>query len=195
MLCSQLVALHSQGMEFLRRGMLPEQPRDGVDCKVNRATKLLRTFATISECLRTYRGGRPAESDETMSTSPFRRAVRPLWGRSTGGWGVGMQNKTANEPHATRFGWLKNANPPGNPASAPPRCGARTRRGTPCECPAVRGKKRAGCTAASPRGHGRRRALPAPGGRTGSTVNFPLRPGKKWRTFGNCCGSAKNWKS
>ena len=57
MLCSQLVALHSQSMEFMRRGMLPEQTNDGVDRNVNRATKLLRTFATMAECLRTYRGG------------------------------------------------------------------------------------------------------------------------------------------
>jgi len=52
-----------------------------------------------------------------------------------------MPNKTANEPHAKRRGWLKNGNPPGNPGSAP-RCGARTRNGTPCRCPAVRSKKR-----------------------------------------------------
>ena len=57
MLCSQLVALHSQGMDFLRRGMLADQTVDGVDRNVNRATKLLRTFATMADCLRTYRGG------------------------------------------------------------------------------------------------------------------------------------------
>jgi hypothetical protein len=57
MLCSQLVALHSQSMEFLRRGMLDDQTTDGVDRNVNRATRLLRAFATINECLRTYRGG------------------------------------------------------------------------------------------------------------------------------------------
>lgn len=57
MLCSQLVALHSQSMDFLRRGMLEEQTCDGVDRNVTRATKLLRTFATMAECLRTYRGG------------------------------------------------------------------------------------------------------------------------------------------
>ena len=56
MLCSQLVALHSQGMDFLRRGMLAEQTSDGLDRNVNRATKLLRTFATMAECLRTHRG-------------------------------------------------------------------------------------------------------------------------------------------
>jgi hypothetical protein len=52
-----------------------------------------------------------------------------------------MHNKTANEPHAKRRGWLKNGNPQGNPASAS-RCGARTRKCTPCGCPAVRGKRR-----------------------------------------------------
>lgn len=36
---------------------------------------------------------------------------------------------------------LKNGNPRGNPQSAP-RCGAKTRRGTPCQAPALRGKKR-----------------------------------------------------
>jgi len=57
LLSSQLVALHSQSMEFLRRGMLDDQTVDGVDRNVNRATKLLRSFATISDCLRAYRSG------------------------------------------------------------------------------------------------------------------------------------------
>jgi hypothetical protein len=57
MLCSQLVALHSQGMEFMRRAILDNQTAEGVDSNVNHATKTLRTFATMAECLRTYRGG------------------------------------------------------------------------------------------------------------------------------------------
>lgn len=40
-----------------------------------------------------------------------------------------------------RCGWLRNGNRPGDVRSAP-RCGARTRRGTACECPAIRGKAR-----------------------------------------------------
>jgi hypothetical protein len=52
-----------------------------------------------------------------------------------------MPKITANEPHAKRRGWLKNGNPPGNPGSAP-RCGARTRKGLPCGCPAAQGRKR-----------------------------------------------------
>jgi hypothetical protein len=39
------------------------------------------------------------------------------------------------------LGRLKNGNRPGDPSAAP-RCGARTRRGTSCEAPALRGKRR-----------------------------------------------------
>ena len=41
------------------------------------------------------------------------------------------------EPHTPRGAWLKNGNRPGNPNNAP-RCGAKTRRGTPCKGPAMR---------------------------------------------------------
>ena len=41
-----------------------------------------------------------------------------------------------NELHAKRHGWLKNGNPTGDPSTAP-RCGARTRKGTPCKGPAL----------------------------------------------------------
>ena len=48
-----------------------------------------------------------------------------------------MKEKTENQPHAPRRGWLKNGNRQGNPDSAP-RCGARTRRITFCKGPAMR---------------------------------------------------------
>lgn len=64
-----------------------------------------------------------------------------------------------------RHGKLKYGNPSGNPANAP-RCGAKTRAGTPCRGPAVRGKRRCrmhgGTNPGPPRGnrngwvHGRR---------------------------------------
>jgi hypothetical protein len=41
----------------------------------------------------------------------------------------------------SRGAWLRNGNPVGDPSSAP-RCGARTRRGTACQCPAIRGRRR-----------------------------------------------------
>jgi hypothetical protein len=46
-----------------------------------------------------------------------------------------------NEPYSGRLGWLRNGNPPGGPRLAP-RCGAKTRKGTSCLSPAVRGKRR-----------------------------------------------------
>ena len=47
-----------------------------------------------------------------------------------------MQRKIDKPSHAKRRGWLKNGNPPGDFSKAP-RCGARTRRGTPCQAPAM----------------------------------------------------------
>lgn len=48
-----------------------------------------------------------------------------------------MNRKTDGTPHETRRGWLRNGNPPGDLANAA-RCGAKTRRGTRCQCPALR---------------------------------------------------------
>ena len=45
--------------------------------------------------------------------------------------------ETESEPHARRKGWLKNGNPPGDLSNAP-RCGAKTRKGTPCRAPAMK---------------------------------------------------------
>ncbi|MGO8732468.1 MAG: HGGxSTG domain-containing protein [Terriglobia bacterium] len=45
--------------------------------------------------------------------------------------------KPDHEPQAPRGAWLKNGNRPGDPNNAP-RCGAKTRRGTPCKGPAMR---------------------------------------------------------
>ena len=39
-----------------------------------------------------------------------------------------------------RRGWLKNGNLPGDFSKAP-RCGAKTRKGTPCQCPAMKNKR------------------------------------------------------
>lgn len=39
-------------------------------------------------------------------------------------------------PHERRRGWLKNGNPPGD-LSTVKRCGAKNRRGAPCQCPAM----------------------------------------------------------
>jgi len=50
--------------------------------------------------------------------------------------GVGMEPKTDRAPQDTRNGRLKNGNPSGDFTKAA-RCGAKTRRGTGCQCPAM----------------------------------------------------------
>jgi hypothetical protein len=45
--------------------------------------------------------------------------------------------ESPNEPPVRRHGWLKNNNPPGDLAKAS-RCGAKTRKGTPCMGPAMK---------------------------------------------------------
>jgi hypothetical protein len=48
-----------------------------------------------------------------------------------------MTQETDKAPHETRRGWLKNGNAPGDFSKAA-RCGAKTRRGTLCQCPGMR---------------------------------------------------------
>jgi hypothetical protein len=93
MLCSQLVALHSHGMNFLRRAMLPDQTVEGVDCNVNHATKTLRTFATMAECLRTYRGGGQQKvTVEHVTVQSGGQAIVGTVNRGVGG-GEAQQNR------------------------------------------------------------------------------------------------------
>jgi hypothetical protein len=93
MLCSQLVALHSQGMDFLRRAVHPEQTNEGVDCNVNRAAKTLRAFASMAECLRTYRsGGQQKMTVEHVTVQAGGQAIVGTVNRREGG-GDAQQNR------------------------------------------------------------------------------------------------------
>ena len=48
----------------------------------------------------------------------------------------GRVEKIKGTPHERRHGWLRNSNKPGDLARVR-HCGAKTRRGTPCQCPAI----------------------------------------------------------
>jgi hypothetical protein len=48
----------------------------------------------------------------------------------------GRATKSEEKPHEPRRGWLKNRNPSGDFTKAP-RCRAKTRRGSECQCPAM----------------------------------------------------------
>jgi hypothetical protein len=56
MLAVQLVAAHTMAMECLKRAALPNQMDLGVEVNVNRGTKLMRPFASLTEALSRYRG-------------------------------------------------------------------------------------------------------------------------------------------
>jgi hypothetical protein len=93
MLCSQLVALHSQGMEFMRRAMFSDQTPIGVDSNVNRVAKTLRTFATMADCLRTYRsGGQQKVTVEHVTVQAGGQAIVGTVNRGAGG-GDAEQNR------------------------------------------------------------------------------------------------------
>ena len=49
---------------------------------------------------------------------------------------MGDKQEESIQPHVKRNGWLKNNNPPGDFNKAP-RCGAKTRKSTPCQAPAM----------------------------------------------------------
>jgi len=55
MLISQMIAVHSQAMEWSRRAVIPEQTEKCVEMNVARATKLMRTFTSQVEALQKYR--------------------------------------------------------------------------------------------------------------------------------------------
>lgn len=66
-----------------------------------------------------------------------------------------MERKNEKQPHAKRRGWLKNGNPVGDFTKAP-RCGAITRKGTPCQAPAMangRCRMHGGCSSGAPVGN------------------------------------------
>lgn len=48
----------------------------------------------------------------------------------------GRVEEITRTPQERRHGWFKNGNPPGDLSKAS-RCGAKTRRDTPCQCPAM----------------------------------------------------------
>jgi len=50
--------------------------------------------------------------------------------------GMGRPTESREIPREQRRGWLKYGNPPGDFTKAA-RCGAKNRRGSPCECPAM----------------------------------------------------------
>jgi hypothetical protein len=138
-LAIQTIATAEAALMFLHRATIPEQPTENIDLNVARAARLMRLHLEQIEAMQKLKGkGGPAEGDSRARPCSRRRPgdrwyCERLQGR--GGRGaIAMPNPT---PQDRRRGWLKNGNPPGDLTTAP-RCGAKTRRGTSCQCPAMK---------------------------------------------------------
>ena len=56
LLATQMIAIHNLAMEMLRRAGFNNQTFAGVDANINRANKLLKTFATQTEAMQKLQG-------------------------------------------------------------------------------------------------------------------------------------------
>ena len=93
LLAVQMVAVHNVAMEHLRRTMISDQTPCGIEAGVNRATKLLRTFAAEVEALQRYRG-RGSEQRVTVEHVHVGAGGQAIVGSVTkiGGEGGALQN-------------------------------------------------------------------------------------------------------
>jgi hypothetical protein len=135
MLAVQMVSVHNVAMHRLQKATASAS--SGEDSNVNAATKLLRVFTNLMEALDRHRGkGDPRMVVEHLHVEKGAQAIvgqliinrLEILPRGT------VEN--LNDARVSRRGPLKNGNLRGDPNSAP-RCGAKTRRGTPCRSPAM----------------------------------------------------------
>ena len=92
MLAVQMVGTHNAAMEMLRRSLLTKQTFEGTNAAVNRATKLLRTFAAQVETLNRYRG-KTTQQHVTVEHVNVHQGGQAIVGAVTGGPGVGDNEK------------------------------------------------------------------------------------------------------
>ena len=122
MMAAQLIAAHNAAMECYRRGMISEQTLEGRRENLAQANKLSRTFATLLEALDRHRGkGQQKVTVEHVHVYQGGQAVVGVVTR-----GVGIDKDWSNNPMQKKL-----------PMHLSQRCGARTRRGSRCQSPAM----------------------------------------------------------
>ena len=115
-------------MECFRRAHLPGQPLANREMALKYADKLTRSFAGLVEALDRHRGkGQPQVVRVERVT--VEAGGQAIVGAVT--QGVGAARNRRIEPMQAP-----------SPMHQSPRCGARTRTGSPCRSPAVSGKRR-----------------------------------------------------
>ena len=140
MIAAQLVACHNASMECYRRAMIGEQTFEGRRENLSQANKLSRTYATLLESLNRHRG--KGTQKVTVEHVHVHEGGQAIVGnvQSPGG---GFAPKSKDQPHALAY-------------AQGPRCGARTRRGSPCQSPAMpngRCRMHGGTSPGAPKGN------------------------------------------
>ncbi len=140
MLAAQMVGTHRAAMTFLANATKPEDSVDGRDRNVRRALQLMHLFTEQVEAMSKLKGkgGQQRVVVEHVTVAAGGQAIVGAVMRGGGG---GRVAKIGDEARERRRGSLKNGNPSGDWTTAP-RCGASTRRQTPCQCPAMRNRRR-----------------------------------------------------
>ena len=129
MLSVQIVGVHAQAMNYMRLAAHRDQTSAGEELYVNLATRLMRTFAALTEALTRHRrkGGQKMRIEHVHVYQGGQAIVGQVNPKTV------IRSKGKNKDG---LGWLRNGNPPGNPNLAE-RCGAKTRRGRKCQSPAM----------------------------------------------------------
>ena len=120
MAVAQLIAAHHAAMQAYGRAAQPDQPFAVWRESLNQANRLSRTFAAMLEALNRHRGkgGQQRVVVEHVTVNEGGQAVVGAVERPGGG-GAMAEKPSIYAMHAA------------------PRCGAKTRRGTPCQSPAM----------------------------------------------------------
>ena len=83
-----MIAVHNLAMETMKRAMIEGQTFEGEEANVNRATKMLRTFATQMEALKRYRtGGQQKVTVEHVHVTAGGQAIVGVVNRGEGNGG------------------------------------------------------------------------------------------------------------
>ena len=123
MMAAQLIAAHNAAMECYRYAMVENQTFDWWRESLSQASKLSRTSVTLLEALNKHRGkGQQKMTAEHVNVHSGGQAVVGNVERP----GVGIARNLRNNPMQSSL-----------PMHLSPRCGAKTRSGTPCLSPAM----------------------------------------------------------
>ena len=98
MLAAQMVATHNAAMECYRRAMLPEQPLETWQARLNQANKLVRSFAALTEALNRHRGKGISEQKMTVEHVHVYEGGQAIVGTVSQGGRGGGARKNQRQP-------------------------------------------------------------------------------------------------